>query len=77
MYDRKPERHKPIETAAALLRRADDQDSLPAQAAVAIRDLLALAKALDNICAAYRIGGRPREKSLDIVREHSWMIRDT
>lgn len=70
--DRIPDRHDPITVAADVARRGETT------AAATIRDLVELARALDDMCAAYRVGGRngrPSERVLDTINRHSWMIR--
>jgi hypothetical protein len=63
-----PPQIKPIERAAELAKRNE------VGAAVAIRDLVELARALDKLCVSYRIGGRTNERVLDTISKHRWMI---
>lgn len=67
--DRKPEpQRKAIEVAGDCARRGDTE------AAKTIRDLIALAKAFQDINGAHRIGRQPKGKSLDVSAEFSWLI---
>lgn len=66
--DRKPTSRKAIDVACDCARRGETE------AAGTIRDLIALAKAYQNINVAYRVGKHPTGKSLDDSAALGWLI---
>ena len=72
-YDRKPAvRRKPIDVAGTIV--TENLNKRSSEAAMTIRDLVLLARALSLSCSAYECGFKPSEKVNETIRRLEWMI---